>query len=155
MSERGQQVVDAEIVCGAIVLIESPYRNGDRERNLRYLAWCEYDSVRRGEVPIASHGNCTAYWPEDDEHRPMGSAWRDAVRKICSHVAYYGDLGMSAGQAAAEARDSKEGVQAFRRMLPMDMKREFDAGNSPPGSMKRVPADSMRPFHFYSTIFGG
>lgn len=123
-----------------IVLIESPYRCGDRDRNLRYLAWCEYHAASLGEVPLASHGNCTAYWPEDDEHRAMGFAWRDAVRGACDHVAYYTDLGMSEGALQAEIRDVGAGVRRVRRRLPADLMARFEAGEHPPGSMRRVSA---------------
>jgi len=121
-----------------IVLIESPYRNGDRNRNLRYLAWCEYDSFLRGEVPIASHGNCTAYVLEDDESRAKGFGWRDAVRGACDLVVFYADLGMSEGQLLAEQRDAGAGVKCERRQLPPDLLAKFAAGGVPPGSMRRV-----------------
>ena len=101
-----------------IVLIESPYRNGDRNRNLRYLAWCEYDAFSRGEVPIASHGNCTAYVLEDNEYRAKGFAWRDAIRGACDYVVFYTDLGISEGQQLAEMRDADMGVECKRRALP-------------------------------------
>lgn len=121
-----------------IVLIESPYRDGDRNRNLRYLAWCELHSFNLGEVPIASHGNCTAYGPEDDAYRIQGFAWRDRVRDVCRRVAYYTDLGMSEGQLLAEERDVEAGVQIEHRRLPEDLRKRFDLGEYPPGSMMRL-----------------
>jgi hypothetical protein len=121
-----------------IVLIESPYRNNDRNRNLRYLAWCEFHSSSVGEVPIASHGNCTAYWPEDEEHRLKGFAWRDAVRGACDYVIFYTDLGMSEGQQLAEIRDGERGVRCIRRKLPEDLFAKFESGEYPPGSMMRI-----------------
>jgi hypothetical protein len=121
-----------------IVLIESPYRNGDRNRNLRYLAWCEFHSASMGETPIASHGNCTAYWPEDDEHRAKGFAWRDRIREVCDCVVFYTDLGMSEGQHLAEDRDTKAGVQCVRRCLPAKLLAQFEMGEYPPGSMRRI-----------------
>jgi hypothetical protein len=121
-----------------IVLIESPYRNGDRNRNLRYLSWCEYDSFLRGEVPIASHGNCTAYVSEDDESRAKGFAWRDVIRRACDYVVFYTDLGMSEGQQLAEQRDAEAGIKCERRQLPPDLLTKFAAGGVPPGSMRRV-----------------
>lgn len=121
-----------------LVLIESPYRDGDRNRNLRYLAWCEYHAASLGEIPIASHGNCTAYWPEDDEHRAKGFAWRDAVRWACDKVVFYGDLGSSEGQQQAELRDAEVGVTCEHRRLPLDLKEKFERGEYPPGSMRRV-----------------
>lgn len=123
-----------------VVLIESPYRNGDRSRNLRYLAWCELDSANRGELPIASHGNCTAYWPEDDEHRALGFEWRDAVRSGVRHVAYYSDLGISPGAKAAMKRDRAENIPYVVRALDPDLLARFEAGEHAPGSMRRVAA---------------
>jgi hypothetical protein len=121
-----------------IVLIESPYRDGERNRNLRYLAWCEYDAFSCGEVPIASHGNCTAYVLEDDEHRAQGFAWRDAIRGACDYVVFYTDLGMSEGQQLAELRDADMGIECKRRSLPPELLAKFEAGKYPPGSMRRV-----------------
>jgi hypothetical protein len=121
-----------------IVLIESPYRNGDRNRNLRYLAWCEYDATTYGENPIASHGNCTAYWPEDEGHRLKGFAWRDAMRAACDHVVYYTDLGMTEGQQLAELRDREAKIRCLRRALPPALFAKFEAGEYPPGSMRRI-----------------
>ena len=121
-----------------IVLIESPYRNGDRNRNLRYLTWCEFHSASMGEVPIASHGNCTAYWPEDDAHRAMGFAWRDCMRDVCAYVCFYTDLGMSEDQQLAEDRDTRAGVVCLRRSLPFDLMSKFERGEYPPSSMRKV-----------------
>ena len=121
-----------------IILIESPYRDGDRNRNLRYLAWCEFDAFSQGEFPIASHGNCTAYVPEDDEHRIKGFTWRDAVRGACDYVVFYTDLGMSEGQQLAEQRDAEAGVECKRRGLPPELLVKFMKGEYPPGSMRRV-----------------
>lgn len=121
-----------------IVLIESPYRNGDRNENLRYLAWCELDSSLRGECPISSHGNCTAYWPEDDVHRALGFQWRDTIRTVVSLVAYYVDMGTSAGTLAAMMRDSKERVVHEERMLHRNAFDSFMRGEYPPGSMRRI-----------------
>ena len=121
-----------------IVLIESPYRNGDRNANLRYLAWCEYHAASIGEVPIASHANCTAYWPEDEEHRAKGFAWRDRIRSVCAYVVYYTDLGVSLGAKAAMERDTVEGVRYVERQLPEYLRREFELGCYPPGTMRRI-----------------
>lgn len=70
-----------------VVMIESPYRNGDRARNLRYLAWCEYHSAEvLGEFPIAA----TTHLLEDhscDVHgyERFGLA-RDAAKRILENV---------------------------------------------------------------------
>ena len=144
-------IVQAEIVSLPIVLIESPYQDGDRATSLRYLAWCEYDSASRGEAPISSHGNCTIYWPEDEEHRAKGFAWRDAIRKVCSHVVYYVDLGMSSGMYEAEKRDISTRVKTLLRRLPEDLLSKFRAYSHPPGSMQRTSV--ALPVN--SSIFGG
>ncbi len=121
-----------------IVLIESPYRNGDRNANLRYLAWCEFHAASIGEVPIASHGNCTAYWPETEEYRAKGFAWRDRIRSVCAYVVYYMDLGLSHGAQQAKERDVLQGIHTVERRLPEYLLREFQAGCYPPGTMRRV-----------------
>lgn len=120
------------------VLIESPYRNGDRNRNLRYLAWCEFDSASRGEFLLASHGNCTAYWPEDEEHRAMGFAWRAAFAEVVDQIVYYLDLGMSEGAKMAYNLDLATGRTTVIRYLPSDLLAKFEAGEYPPGSMRRI-----------------
>lgn len=126
------------MVATPIVLIESPYRNGDRNANLRYLAWCEFHAASLGEVAIASHANCTAYWPEDDEHRERGFAWRDRIRSVCSYVVYYIDLGISHGAQAAKERDAFLGVHTVERRLPEDLMQAFQIGRYPPGTMRRI-----------------
>ena len=126
-----------------IVLVESPYRNGDRNRNLRYLAWCEYHCAEMGEIPIASHGNCTAYWPEDDEHRAKGFAWRDRIREIADIIAYYTDLGTSPGMDAAFLRDMRERPHTVGRHLPPELLARFESGEYQPGSMRRVSVEKV------------
>jgi hypothetical protein len=122
-------------------MIESPYAKGDRDRNLRYLAWCEYHSAEiLGEFPIASHGNCTAYWPEDDEHRAKGLAWRNAMRARCGATVFYVDLGMSGGMQFAKEADERTERWIIVRKLPTDLLARFEAGEYPPGSMRRIPA---------------
>jgi hypothetical protein len=95
-----------------------------------------------GEVPIASHANCTAYWPEDEAHRAKGFAWRDRIRSICTFVAYYTDLGVSPGAQKAMERDEALGgvwgITLIKRTLPDYLLREFQEGCYPPGSMMRI-----------------
>lgn len=121
-----------------IVLIETPFKDGDRNLNLRYLAWCEYHSASScGEFPIASHGNCTVYWPETEEGRARGFAWRAAMREAAEFVVFYVDLGMCPGMTKAMAA---EGILARIkvRSLPRELFYEFEAGEWPPGSVKLV-----------------
>jgi hypothetical protein len=123
---------------GRIVMVESPYRNGDRDYNLRYLAWCEYSVAKDGDFPIASHGNCTAYWPEDDRHRMRGFAWRDAIASRADLIVYFDDLGLSPGALEAMKRDKAANRSVQRRRLPVELFTLFVEGKSPLGSMKRV-----------------
>jgi hypothetical protein len=122
----------------ARVMIESPYRNGDRAENLRYLAWCHYHSAHLGESPLASHGNCTEYWPEDDAHRELGFAWRREWAEVCDLVCYYADLGISPGAKLAKEEDDASGRATETRFLPPDLIRRFEAGEYPPGTMRKV-----------------
>lgn len=120
-----------------LVLIESPYRNGDRDLNLRFLSWCEFDSYMRGEHPIASHGNCTAYLPEDEESRVDGFAWRERVCSIVDRVAYYTNLGISPGMQIAMDNDQNNGKTVKRRELGPQLMWHFNRGEYAPGSMRR------------------
>jgi hypothetical protein len=121
-----------------LVMIESPYRSGDRNQNLRYLAWCEFHSATLGEVPVSSHGNCTAYWPETDEFRLKGFAWRQKMRGVCDLTVFYTDLGMTHGMLWAEQQDHQSGLKTIRRILPSDLKARFDDFAYPLGSMRRI-----------------
>jgi hypothetical protein len=122
-----------------LVLIESPYRNGDRSLNLRYLAWCEFDAFLRDENPIASHGNCTAYLPEDDIFREAGFDWREKVCKVVDYVAYYSGLGVSDGMKIAMENDRQNGRTVKTRELEPSLHWHFNRGEYAPGSMRRVP----------------
>ena len=127
-----------------LVLIETPYRTGDRLRNLRYLAWCEYHSANLGEDPIASHGNCTAYYPENDESRKLGFEWRDRMAARADLIVYYTDLGDSEGAMRAFTLDVSMKRVVVERTLPESLMARFEAGELPPGSMARVPSDLLR-----------
>jgi hypothetical protein len=127
-----------------LVLIESPYRNGDRARNLRYLAWCEFHSDSLGEHPIASHANCTAYIAEDKAGRARGFAWREEMAQNAGNVAYYCDLGISPGAQEAMDRDNSAGRHTEQRNLPAHLWHAFRLGEWPPGSMMRVPVGDYR-----------
>jgi hypothetical protein len=122
-----------------LVLIESPYRNGDRSLNLRYLAWCEFDAFLRGENPIASHGNCTAYLPEDEESRLDGFDWRESMCRMVEHVVYYTGLGVSEGMKIAMENDRRNGRSVNTRDLTLSLAWHFNRGEYAPGSMRRVP----------------
>lgn len=136
-SQATKNALRTKVSLSRLTMIESPYKDGDRDRNLRYLGWCEYHSALCGELPISSHGNCPVYWPEDEQHRAMGFAWRDAIRSVCGRVVYYQDLGISAGMRKARERDSSEGIHHLNRSLPFDLLERFSNGEDAPGSMVR------------------
>jgi hypothetical protein len=120
------------------VMIESPYRHGDRDTNLRFLAWCEFDSFMRSEHPISSHGNCTAYLSEDDESRAHGFAWREKVASVCDAVVYYTNFGVSEGMDLAMENDCNNGRNVKCRQLGPQVMWHYNRGEYPPGSMRRM-----------------
>ena len=80
-----------------LVIIESPY-SGDVEKNTKYACECMFDSLKRGEAPLASHLLYTQVLDDkdiDQRHWGMeaGFAW-GAVAEI---VVVYTDLGISRG----------------------------------------------------------
>lgn len=128
--------------AGRVVMIESPYRESDRGANLRYLAWCELDSFRRGEFPISSHGNCTAYLPEDETGRERGFEWRNRIRWFCDEVVYYTDLTFTEGMRLAQEEDRKSKVCTSYRVLPPELMGLFRSGLYPSSSMRRIALET-------------
>lgn len=115
-----------------IVLIESPFRDGDRARNLRYLQWCMYDSASRGECPVASHAIGPLFWQEDEEHRAMGRELRDALSSRAYKRVGYRDIGTTPGMAWGRVDETRH-LDTLSLMA-------FDRGEWPPGTVRLVPA---------------
>ena len=94
-----------------LVIIESPYA-GDIERNLKYARACMADSLRRGEMPFASHLLYTQEGILDDSDAPQrklgidaGLAWG----RFADMTVVYTDLGISEGMWEGIGRASDEG----------------------------------------------
>lgn len=85
------------------VVIESPYA-GNVERNLRYLRAAMRHSLDNNEAPFASHGLYAQEGMLDDtkpEQRRLGIEAGYAWGAVADTVAFYEDLGWSAGMIAA------------------------------------------------------
>lgn len=87
-----------------LVVVESPYAGGDRERNARYLRSCLLDCLRRGEAPFASHRLYPGALDDDQpEERALGIAAGNAWRVVAEATVVYMDLGVSPGMRAGIA----------------------------------------------------
>lgn len=93
-----------------LVVIESPY-SGDVERNEEYGRACLFDSLRRGEAPLASHLLYTQVlddrWPPD---REMGIEAGLAWYRVAEKCVVYGDRGISRGMIEGIERAKRLGV---------------------------------------------
>lgn len=84
-----------------LVIIESPYA-GDIEGNVDYAQRAMLDSIKRGEIPLASH----LLYPQvlDDaepEERALGISIGLAMYRYTPIVAFYIDRGWSNGMRNA------------------------------------------------------
>ena len=84
-----------------LVIIESPYA-GQIERNLSYARECLFDSLKRGEAPIASH----LLYPQvlndnQPEERNLGIDAGLAWAVKCDYAVFYTDYGFSSGMRSA------------------------------------------------------
>lgn len=111
------------------VVVESPYA-GDVDLHMRYLRACLLDCLARGESPIASHGLLTQVLDDDDpEQRTAGIEAGWAWHGAADVIAFYCDLGWSAGMVAAEehARSEGLGLRIAHRRLYGEWDRATDA----------------------------
>lgn len=80
-----------------LVILESPYA-GDVERNVAYAKRCLYDSLSRGEAPIASH---LLYPGVLDDDVPTERLWGIdaglAWKRVADASVVYTDLGVTRG----------------------------------------------------------
>ncbi len=105
---------------GRRVILESPYR-GDTEHNTEYARAALYNSLMRGEAPIASHLLYTQDGVLDDNiptQRQLGIDAGHAWLGVAEAVVFYVDLGMSPGMEAAWQRAQEAVVECERRWLP-------------------------------------
>ena len=102
-----------------LVIIESPYA-GDVPANIGYARSCLFDSLSRGEAPIASH----LLYPQvlDDtipSERAQGIAAGLAWRVVPDVLpVFYIDRGWSPGMLAARDTYDREGITYEVRRLP-------------------------------------
>ena len=79
------------------VIIESPYK-GNIIHNIQYAKECMFDSISRGEAPIASHLLYTAVLDDNViDERNLGIDCGFEWMKRCDYVAVYIDNGISTG----------------------------------------------------------
>lgn len=86
------------------VILESPYA-GDIEANLKYARACTYDSLKRGEAPIASHLLYTQEGILKDcipEERSLGISAGLAWLDVADLHVFYVDRGWSSGMLSAK-----------------------------------------------------
>ena len=84
----------------SLVIIESPYA-GDFERNTIYVKRCMKDSLKRGEVPFASHAIYTLILDDTiPEERKLGMEAGFVILRRSDYSAVYEDYGMSGGMKA-------------------------------------------------------
>jgi len=106
-----------------LVVIESPYAAGNGrtvEDNLTYARECMADSIRRGEIPIASHliytqpGILDDNIPAQRSHGIwMGYMWAQAARR----AVFYVDHGMSSGMKKAKIYYEQESINYELRTI--------------------------------------
>ncbi len=99
------------------VILESPFA-GTVARNLDYARAAMYDSLSRGEAPLASHLLYPAVLDDDitDERQlgiDAGHAWMEAAEA----VVFYMDLGMNRDMAAARKRADEMGKPCEERFI--------------------------------------
>ena len=108
------------------VIIESPYA-GDVKRNVKYAKACLYDSLARGEAPIASH---LLYTQVLNDKKPgerkkgieAGLEWLEVADL---HV-FYIDLGYSPGMLEAFKISKALGRQVEERSIIYEGKKSND-----------------------------
>jgi hypothetical protein len=116
-----------------LVLVESPYTSPKgRLECVRYALWCMYDSLSRGEAPMASHLLYTQALPEDQAGRAMGLECRDAWSRQTTLVAQYTDLGLTPGMV----RDVDSTNKVEQRKLEGALRDAWLIGTWPPGSVR-------------------
>ncbi len=96
------------------VIIESPY-NGEDERavanHVGYAQRALFDSLERGEAPIASHLLHTQVLDDTDPiQRTAGIEAGHAWMPVAEHVAFYVDYGVSPGMQLALDEANRLGI---------------------------------------------
>ena len=134
------------------VIIESPFRgkdDQDRAENVRYLNACLFDSVKRGEVPFASHGFFTYFLNEDDEHeRTLSIRLGFEFWSWAEKIVFYIDRGMSPGMEKALVHAFKMGKTVERRSVAMSNVGFVTEGGEPiPDEVKKFAPKNIVNFN--------
>jgi len=99
------------------VILETPYA-GDVERNTKYARECLYDSLKRGEYPLASHLLYTQVLDDNiPEERQMGIEAGLAWSQDSDYTVCYIDHGISTGMKYGIARAESNGKRVEYRRL--------------------------------------
>lgn len=105
-----------------LVVIESPFSARTRdgfERNVLFARAAMFDSLMRGEAPIASHLLYTQVLNDDDPaHRERGIEAGLAWVQLGTLTAVYVNLGVSDGMTTGMERACREGRIVACRQLP-------------------------------------
>lgn len=101
----------------SLVVIESPL-SGDFITNTVYARMAIYDSVTRGEAPLASHLLYTQVLDDTDPgHRRLGMEAGFAWNRHADKIAVYTGLGISGGMQAGIDRATAAGIPIEYRDL--------------------------------------
>ena len=102
-----------------LVMLESPYA-GNVEGNLTYARRCMRDSLKRGEVPLASHLLYTQEGILNDDdpiERELGIGSGFDWGNNADYIVFYDDFGMSGGMQVAEIYYKSIAKPVFFRKL--------------------------------------
>lgn len=126
------------------VIIESPYRGEnaeERQKNIKYLQLCLQDSVRRGEVPFASHGFFPLFLNEDNaQDRELGIKLGFAFWTEADKIVFYTDRGISPGMEKALLKAFKMGKPIERRQLHGGVADQFIEAGQP----EQIPDEVLK-----------
>jgi len=104
-----------------LVIIESPYGGEHVDRNVAYARACLFDSLYRGEAPIASHLlHMQVLDDASAAERRMGIAAGLAWYRVADAAVVYEDFGITTGMRAGIVTARQHGVAVkMRRLYPV------------------------------------
>lgn len=103
-----------------LVIIESPFA-GEVERNKIYVKRCILDSLKRGEIPFASHAIYTQVLDDTiPEERKIGMDAGWGVIRYSEYSASYVDYGISGGMAEGIKIAQDMGHLIYLRMIGLN-----------------------------------
>lgn len=114
-----EELLEAPLSFAPRVIIESPFA-GDIEANIAYARACVRDSLKKGEVPLASHLLYTQDGVLRDEapkERKLGMEAGWSMMRDADFVAVYTDRGISGGMEQGVERARALGIPCYFRSL--------------------------------------